>query len=599
MGRWRLGIVAVLSLALGLPTAAKPQSDPRQLLRQYQYLLREGHCAEAEALLRHLTAYHGDELAVRVAVARHAMRSGDWDYAQALLADALRVDGQCMEARMARAEMLRQQNRLSEAMQELETALRLAPRHELADRVAGLLRLMQGQWEAAIVHLTRHLNRTDEPDADAYCWRGLAWLRSGRFAQAEADFARAWQLEPDLAEIHLYRAQALEGQGKAEEAAAAYARYLAKNPQHAEARLALAKLFQQLRRPDDVARELRVIAQQHSGQRDTLRTVYQMARQLRQYYLALEVLEHLLALEPNEVDLWFQKALLLDLLNRDREVLAALDECEKRIGKAGVPNRVVQLSANFYVVRANAYRKLGQLEEALQAVNKALELNRQYGYAYYVQADVYWRMGKVQAALAALDTAEGINAQYANIYIKRAQILQAQGKWTEALKELDRAAQLPGTTNFVSMQRGVLLVILGRWEEACKELLRVQRDERDHPSAFVYSQTVALALQGDWQRAERFAEEHLAENPTDPLSTYNLACAWALLAEIAMRKAGMAPTDATVLLYKRRALALLEKTFQLGYRDRWHAVHDPDLLCLHREPAFWQIVGAGRPFTEP
>nr|BAL53679.1 hypothetical protein HGMM_F07G10C07 [uncultured Planctomycetota bacterium] len=590
-----LCFLVMFGLAGGVQLWAKPQSAPEHLLRQYDQLQREGRQAQAEGLRRRLTEYYGDHVGVQVALAREAMRSGEWEFALAMLAEAGRSDGQALEVRMARAEIYRRQKRISEALQELETALRRARDHELADRAIGLMRLMQGQWEATIVHLTRHLNRSDGQDADAYCWRGLAWLRSGRPAQAEADFARALQLVPDLPEIWLYRAQALEGQGKLSEAVAAYARYLAESPQDSEARLAYAKLLQQLRRPSEVLKELRLVLQQRPNQREVLELVLQTARQTRQYHLALEVIERLISLDPANAQLWLQKSLLLDLMYRDKEALAALDEYEKLIRK-----NAPRLLPSYYARRANAYRKLGRLEEALQSLNTALDMSPSYGYAYYLRADVYWRLGKVEAALADLDTAEKTNNErYPQLYIKRAEILRAQGKWDEALKQLDRAVETAPTVSFARTQRAGLLLTMGRWEDALQEYTQVREDTQEHPSTAAYARAMSAALQGDWEQAERIAEDHLADMPTDPLTGYNMACAWALFADLRVRKFQALPSDPQVILYKQRALALLEKTFQVGYTDRWHTVHDPDLFCLHREAAFWQIVGTSRPFTEP
>ncbi|MCS7159281.1 MAG: tetratricopeptide repeat protein [Gemmatales bacterium] len=590
-GRWWW---TALCLGVSLSLWAKPHAAPDHLLRRYDQLRREGNQPAAEALWRYLEHHHGDDVAVLVGLARQAMHSGHWDYALALLAQAIRLDGTCVAARMARAELYRRLNRISEAMQDLETALRQAPQHELAERMLGLLRLMQGQWDAAIVHLTRYLNHTDAQDADVYYWRGLARLRSGRLADAETDFARASELAPEFSEIALHRAQALESQGKLAEAAQAYARYLAGNPQDVEARLAYAKLLQRLSRPTDALNQLQAVLQLQPSRREVLHQVYQTARQMRQYYAALNALDLLLHYEQDNTDLWFQKALLLEEMYRYREALTALAECEKRAEARARP--IVPL---FFAARGNLYRKLGELEKALDALDQALKLNPQYPYAQYVRADVYWRMGKIEAALAELDAAAQNNADFVHIYIKRAEILRVRGQWQEALKQLDHAVQLAPKVTFAALQRGGMLIASGRYEEAAKEFARVTQREGEHPSSFVYAQILLAAVQDRWDEAERLAETALVELPADALSTYNLACAWALMAHIRLGQRGFNGKDAQVLWYKQRALDLLEKTYQLGYNDRWHTVHDADFLCLHREARFWQIVGKERPFTEP
>ncbi|MCS7167869.1 MAG: tetratricopeptide repeat protein [Gemmatales bacterium] len=599
MLRGRVEWVVLGYLITTLSLWSKPQTALDPLLRRYEQLRRQGDRVAAEAIFCYLQLHHGHDPQVQVLLAREAMRLGQWDYALALLADTLRLDDRCIPARMARAELLRRMNRLSEAMQDLEVALRQAPQHDLAERMLGLLRLMQGQWDAAILHLTRYINSADDQDGDVYCWRGLAWLRSNRPAAAEVDFARASELAPDVSEVWLYRAQAAENQGKLEVAAQAYARYLAANPQDTEARLAYVRLLQKLRRPGDVLRELRTVLELQPGRREVLELTFQTARQLGQYHLALEALEQILQLDPDHLGMWFQKALLLQNMSRPQEALAALAEYEKRLDKKTRPGLLPRPTPILLAARGEIYRQLGQLDKALAALDEALKLNPQYGYAYSLRADVYWRMGKVEAALDQIETALQINSQDAYQYLKQAEILVSLRKWDEARKAVERAVQVAPEMMLAGIRQATTLLLLTRWQEALPVLTRLAKKEGQHPADVFYAQAILAGLQGYWDEAERSLEQFASETPLNHINTYNLACTWSLLAYIRLRKFGALNSDAQVREYKRRALDFLEKAFQLGYRDRWHTVHDPDFFCLHNEARFWHIVGKDRPFTEP
>lgn len=599
----RVGLTATLLLAclpVGMSVAAaSPQSDPRWLAKHAEALHRQGQHEAGELLLQRLGQRFSDDLSVLVTRARLAARRGETQYALALLQEGIRLDSRYAEAWMARAEVLRQQNRISEAMQDLETALRLNPPPELAERMRGLLRLMQGQWEAAILHLTRYLNQSDGEDADAFCWRGLAWLRFGRPENAEPDFARALQLHPNLPEVWQLRAQALESQGKLEEAATAYQRCVQLAPHDQVSRLAYAKVLHRLHRYAECLAQLEAVVQLQPRHREALQLLLQTATTLRRPHVMLAAIERLLEIEADP-NLWFRKARTLEMLFREREALEALAECERLSAAQSASNARGQLSPLFYAVRARLLMKLDRYQDALAAVQEATKRSPQYAYAFYLRADIHWRMGRTEEALADLNIAEQLQPDDVYIFIKRAELLRSQGKWEAALKQLDRAVAINPKANFAMTQRGGMLLLLGKWEEALQQFAQVRDDGDEHLSTLAYAQAVVAALQGNWEQAERIAEEHFAGFPTDALSSYNMACAWAIFAQLRIQKFGIPPHDAQTQLYQRRALDLLEKTFALGYKDRWHTRYDPDLFVLHREPAFWRLAGeTAPPLTKP
>lgn len=596
-GLWSLSAtVLVASWASVAP--AVPQNDAYWLARYAESLHRQGHMEEAERLLQQASQRWPDRLPLQVALARLAAAQGQTQYALGLLQEVLRLDSRCVEAWLARAELFRQQNRISEAMQDLEMALRNNPPPELAERIRGLLRLMQGQWEAAIVHLTRYLNQSDGEDAEAFYWRGQAWLRSGRPDHAEADFARALQIHPGFLEIWRFRGQALEEQGQLQKAAVAYERVVQSAPQDLATRLAYARVLHRLRRFRDCLTQLEAVLRLEPRHREALELLAQTAQAVHQPRVLLFALDRLLEIQNSDPNLFFRKALTLETLFREQEALHALAECEK-LAVQNNPNARGQLSPLFYAARARLLAKLDRLQEALAHADEAIRRSPRYAYAYRLRADIRWRLGRTQEALADLDTAQQIQPDDVFIYIKRAELLRTQGKWDAALQELDRAVQISPRTGFAHTQRAGMLLLLECWEEAARQLAQVP-DEGEHPSALVYARAIQAALQGDWQLAERLAEQHLDDFATDPLSAYNLACVWAIFADLRLRRSRAPVADPHVVLYKRRALEFLEKTFALGYKDRWHTRHDPDLFVLHREPAFWRLVQKnGQALTRP
>jgi predicted Zn-dependent protease len=85
-------------------------------------------------------------------------------------------------------------------------------------------------------------------DARLYLKRGELYRLHGEVVPALADYDRAAQLDPSLAETDLGRGRTLADANRHEEARRALRRFLAKKPDHAEGRIALARVLVKLGR---------------------------------------------------------------------------------------------------------------------------------------------------------------------------------------------------------------------------------------------------------------------------------------------------------------------------------------------------------------
>ena len=166
-------------------------------------------------------------------------------------------------------------NRLDEAFLGLQHALKLRPRYVDAANLCGLLLYRSGRYSEALDHFNLSIE-TEPSQADALHLRALVYMNLGRLEQAEADNRASLQLNPADADTHnnlgtvlqkLGRYQdSIEGydraialrpnfllalKGKAsslvelrrlEEASACFARFLALDPENADARWNLALL---------------------------------------------------------------------------------------------------------------------------------------------------------------------------------------------------------------------------------------------------------------------------------------------------------------------------------------------------------------------
>lgn len=111
-----------------------------------------------------------------------------------------------------------------------------------------------GDLHDQIADVTRQIERRPA-DARLYFKRGELHRLHGERKAALADYDRAALRDPGLGEVDLGRGKALFEAGRLPESRAALDRFLAKRPDHADARLSLARVLVSLRLPDEADAE--------------------------------------------------------------------------------------------------------------------------------------------------------------------------------------------------------------------------------------------------------------------------------------------------------------------------------------------------------
>ena len=107
------------------------------------------------------------------------------------------------------------------------------PHAELEEQIAALTEQMGREGESAELHLRR----------------GEVYRLHEDWGAALADYARAQQIDPKLREVEFARGRMYLEAGRLDEAKTDLDHFLADNPQHAGARLALARVFVKMAKP--------------------------------------------------------------------------------------------------------------------------------------------------------------------------------------------------------------------------------------------------------------------------------------------------------------------------------------------------------------
>jgi tetratricopeptide (TPR) repeat protein len=170
-------------------------------------------------------------------------------------------------------------------------------------------------------------------------------------------------------------------------------------------------------------------------------------------------LERLLQQNPADWTLWYQLSKVQILLHHDRDALASV-------------NRVLALktdSEEAWYRRGEILSRLGDLEEALNALQKAIEINPR-SQAWNQYSAVLRQLGRNEEALSAAEYSTKIWDKSPLSWYELGSVHAASGHYEEVLKALDRCLSLGGGNSPISLSKiysmqGEALFALGRYEE--------------------------------------------------------------------------------------------------------------------------------------
>jgi len=132
---------------------------------------------------------------------------------------------------------------------------------------------------------------------------------------------------------------------------------------------------------------------------------------------------------------WYGKGATLILLGRYDEALRAIDKALD----INPHNEVAWLN------KGNAFTKLGRLIDALRCFNAAIKVNPEYEVAWNNKGNALARLGKFDEALGCYERALEIDARYRGAWVNMGFVLTKLGRFDEAASCADRALGLePG-----------------------------------------------------------------------------------------------------------------------------------------------------------
>jgi tetratricopeptide (TPR) repeat protein len=174
----------------------------------------------------------------------------------------------------------------------------------------------------------------------------------------------------------------------------------------------------------------------------------------REYYTrALE------AIERNEEDprlkAYFDE---IKYCIEQKDYVSALAYAEKLVASRG--------EAKDWSVKGYCLNRREWYDEALECLDKAIEIDSNYKIAWHLRGDVLESLERYDEALVSLDKAIELDASYPRAWGNRGTVLNKLKRYEEALVSFDRALELDANYQSAWVNRGNVLKNLKRYEEA-------------------------------------------------------------------------------------------------------------------------------------
>lgn len=202
------------------------------------------------------------------------------------------------------------------------------------------------------------------------------------------------------------------------------------------------------------------------------------------YIHALEVAEELVEIRVDAID-WFVYGHILSALERDEEAIEKL-------------NRAVELNPTFgpaYAWKGSAFKQLGRYEDSLKSYDKAIELGiSDADMSWGPRGEVLLHLGRFDDALFSFEKVLETNRDHALGWSSKAYALSRLGRFDEAIKSSDKAIELEPESDTAWVVKGFALAAIGRYTDAVITFDRATEIDPTASDAFFGRITSLIAL---------------------------------------------------------------------------------------------------------
>jgi len=426
---------------------------------------------------------------------------------------ALALDPNYAEVHNNIGSLLAREGKWEQAEAEYRTAIADRKGFYKAQYNLGVALRMQGRYDEAVEQLNEAIGWN--PDfAEAYLNLGIIFDARSNSRKAFDSFHKAIELDPDLAAAHAELGKLYAKRGDIAKAEYHSAKALEIEPSNSDALLVMGNLLKA------------------KGDRDGARRHYQQV----------------LASDPENA---FAHNNLAGLLFEMGDIDAAEAHYQDALR---IDDSLVEAHVNLGGLLAGK----GQLNQAMEHYTRAIDLDPTYAKAYYYRGNLFAKREDYEKAIADYREATRLDPSMDDARTNLGIALLRQGDAAGA-EQAFRTALAVNPSN-----------------ERAREGLAALRSSDGSAAApspeTLHRKAVEYAGRGEYDQAIRLFKQIIERMPSEPGTSYNIACMYALKGDAAA------------------AMDWLEKAVDSGY-DNWDAIEsDPDLNGIRQTARFKALL---------
>lgn len=232
---------------------------------------------------------------------------------------------------------------------------------------------------------------------------------------------------------------------------------------------------------------------------------------------------------------------------------------------------VKELNAADWFQRASYFMDNIKPKEALEAFNKAIELDPGYGQAYNGRGFMNMVLGNPQQSIMDFTRSIEIDPSNEEPYNNRGVTYSRLGYHQNAIEDFSKAIELNPKSSVSYTNRGQLFCETGRVQEGINDFSKAIELNPTDPELYYFRGNGFLELKSYKEAIQNYLKA-LQIKPDYVVALYNLACVYSLTGD------------------PKSALYYLEKSIRVNPKERDSAKKDKDFDPIRHLPEFIRLV---------